>query len=67
MDWQERLISLFVYISKHYENYLWVYGERLSPNARPSFNDPEVLTIYIWGVWRGHQEIQEIDQYTQDH
>ncbi len=25
MDWQERLISLFVYTSKHYDGYIWTY------------------------------------------
>ena len=67
MDWQERLITLFVYISKHYTDYLWTYGQRLSPNASPQFSDEEVITVYLWGVLRGYQEIRDIHEYTQDH
>jgi hypothetical protein len=67
MDWQERLIAIFVYISKQYEDSLWTYGQRLSPNERPAFSDVEVLTIYLWGVLRGHHAVHAIYTYTQDH
>ncbi|MBF0351765.1 MAG: IS982 family transposase [SAR324 cluster bacterium] len=67
MDWQARLIALFVYISNHYDDYLWTYCQRLSPNARPEFSDPELMTVYLWGVSRGYQEIQAIHDYTHDH
>ena len=67
MDWQEELISLFVYICKHYENGLWVFGERLSPNIYPKFSDCEVITVYIWGIFKGHQEIKAIHSYINEH
>jgi hypothetical protein len=67
MDWQGRLISIFVYVCNQYENSLWTYGQRLSPNDRPEFSDAEVLTIYLWGVLRGHQDVQAIHAYTKDH
>jgi Transposase DDE domain len=67
MDWQERLIAIFVYVSKQYEEALWTYGQRLSPNERPAFSDVEVLTIYLWGVLRGHAEVRAIYTYTRDH
>jgi hypothetical protein len=67
MDWQEQLITLFVYISKHYNDYLWIYAQRMSPNASPEFSDTEVITVYLWGVLRGYQQVQDIHQYTQDH
>lgn len=67
MDWQSRLITIFVYVSKHYEDSLWTYGQRLSPNERPAFSDVEVLTIYLWGVLRGQQTVHAIYTYTQDH
>lgn len=67
MDWQARLISVFVYVCNHYDDYLWAYCPRMSPNARPEFSDAEVITVYLWGVLRGHPEIQEIHDYTKDH
>lgn len=67
MDWQERLISLFVYTSKHYDGYIWTYAQRLSPNEFPKFSDSEVITIYLWGIQRGYKEISKIYQYTREH
>lgn len=67
MDWQLQLISLFVYISKYYDKYLWTYAQRMSPNASPEFSDSEVITIYLWGVMRGFRQISDIHQYTQEH
>ena len=67
MDWQERLISLFVYTCNHYEDYLWSDCQRLSNNDHPPFSDSEVIVIYLWGVIRGYQEIRDIYDYTQDH
>ena len=67
MDWQLQLIALFVYISKYYDEHLWIYAQRMSHNASPKFSDIEVITIYIWGVLRGFQQVCDIHQYTQDH
>lgn len=67
MDWQLQLIALFVYISKHYDDYIWTYAQRMSNNSSPKFSDIEVITVYIWGVLRGFQQVQDIHQFTQDH
>lgn len=67
MDWQLQLITLFVFISNRYDDYLWIYAQRMSPNASPEFSDAEVITVYLWGVMRGCQQIQDIHQYTRDH
>jgi hypothetical protein len=67
MDWQLQLITLFVYISKHYDEYLWTYAQRMSNNASPKFSDIEVITVYLWGVIRGFRQLHDIHQYTQDH
>ena len=67
MDWELKLIRLFVYICYHYEKFLWVYGERQSNNKDPVFSDVEVLVVYLWGVMRGHRKIKPIYNYTRDH
>lgn len=67
MDWQLQLITLFVFISNCYDDYLWIYAQRMSPNASPEFSDAEVITVYLWGVMRGYHQIQDIHQYTRDH
>ena len=59
MDWELKLITLFVYICNHYDEFLWVYGERQSNNDEPKFSDIEVIMIYLWGVMRGHQKVKK--------
>ena len=65
MDWQLQLIALLVYINKYYDDYLWIYAQRMSHNASSKFSDIEVITVYIWGVLRGFQQVCDIHQYTQ--
>lgn len=67
MDWQVQLIALFMYVCKHYERDLWIHCQRFSNNHQPAFSDAEVIAIYLWGVLRGHQEIQDIYDGTRDH
>ena len=67
MDRQERLITLFSYIHKHYESELFIYAERMSNNAAPKFSDTEVITVYLWGVMNGHEKVKSIHGYTRNH
>ena len=68
MDWQDTLISLYLYLFKQHKNKLAPYAERFSNNHhQPTFTDTEVLTIYLFGLIRGHKTIQAIHTYTRDH
>ena len=67
MDWELKLITLFVYICNHYDESLWVYGERHSNNSEPTFSDAEVIVVYLWGIMRGYGKIKPIYNYTKDH
>lgn len=67
MDWQERLIGLYLYICDHYETHLWVHAQRLSNNDDPKFSDEEVLTLYLFGIMQKYTTIKAIYTYTQDH
>ncbi len=67
MDWELKLITLFVYICNHYNEFLWIYGERQSNNDDPDFSDIEVIVVYLWGVIRGYRKIKPIYDYTKDH
>ncbi len=59
MDFELELISLYVFISDEYENKLWMYTERMSPNNKPLFSDAEVLTVYLWGILEGYSLVSE--------
>ena len=67
MDWQEKLIALFLYINRHYDSELFIYAERMSNNADPEFSDVEVITVYLWGIMNGHEKVKSIHKYTINH
>lgn len=67
MDWQDRLIGLYLYICQHYKTHLWVHAQRLSNNHHPKFSDEEVLTLYLFGIWQKQTTVKAIYTYTQDH
>lgn len=68
MDWQDTLISLYLYLCEQHQSKLAPYAERFSNNYHePTFTDTEVLTIYLFGLSRGHKTIQAIHTYARDH
>ena len=67
MDWQERLVTLFLYISKSYELELCIHVSRMSNNSEPKFSDSEVLTVSLWEIMNGHSKISRIYEYVQNH
>ena len=67
MNWELKLITLFVYICKPYDAFLWVYRQRQSPNDQPVFSDSEGIVVYLWAVMQGHRKLKTIYHYTRDH
>jgi len=60
MNWQERLITIYLYVCKHYQDTLWVYSQRMSNYADLSFTDEEVIAIYLFGVMDKHRTVKGI-------
>lgn len=60
MDWQDRIISLYLTISELYDTTLKYYCERFSNNNRPVFSDEEIITIYLTGVTEGMKTVKQI-------
>src|SRR5690606_34449642 len=67
MNWQDQLISLYVYICNEYKSHLVCYCLRMSNYADLSFSDEEVLTIYLFGVLDKHRTLKEIYGYADRH
>ena len=67
MNWQNRLITIYRYVCKHYQQNLWTYSQRMSNYADLSFSDEEVITIYLSGVLDKHREIKSIYKYEDHH
>lgn len=67
MDWELELITLYLEISEHYAESLWVTSQRFTNGGLKRFSDEEVLTIYIFGILRGFRTIKSIHKYTKAH
>ena len=67
MNWQEQLISTYLYICKHYKTTLWVYNQRMTNYADLSFTDEEVIAIYLFGVIDKNRELKKIYNYADRH
>ena len=58
------LIGLYCYICDAYHTRLFVNVQRLSNNNRPLFSDPEVLTVYLWGLSQRLFSLKSIYTFT---
>lgn len=63
-----KLIEIYLYVCKTYEENLKYYCERFSNNDKPEFTDQEIMTIYLFAV---HEEqrfkIKHIHQFANDY
>jgi hypothetical protein len=67
MDWQQQLISLYLFIDKEYQQKLHRYMERTSNYTNLAFCDEEVITIYMFGVMNKRHSVKDIYEYTAHH
>lgn len=67
MDWQKRLISVFLFVSESWEENQQFYVKRMSNNTSPVFEDVEVITIFLWGVMQHRTTIKDIYNYVNNH
>lgn len=67
MDWQTKLITIYVRMSGFLQTYRRKELIRLSANDTPLFTDEELLTVYLFGRLQGHSTLQSIHSYTLDH
>ena len=67
MNWQNQLITIYLYVCKHYQNYLWIFCQRMSNYADLKFSDEEVITLYLFGVIDKNREIKKIYEYADRH
>jgi hypothetical protein len=67
MNWQDQLITIYLYVCKHYQTHLWVYSQRMSNYADLRFSDEEVITLYLFGVIDKNRELKKIYGYADRH
>lgn len=66
MDWQDGLISLYLFVCKAYETKLSHYANRRSNNSKLCFTDEEVITIQLFGIMRKRRTLKEIYAYAKE-
>jgi hypothetical protein len=67
MNWQDQLITIYLYVCKHYQNDLWAYSQRMTNYADLSFSDEEVITLYLFGIIDKKRELKQIYAYADRH
>lgn len=66
MNWQEELISLYLFICKHYRE-LSYCCQRMSNHVELQLSDEEAITIYLFGLLQGHRTVKSIHRYASQH
>ena len=67
MDWEVELISLYLFVCKHYQNNLSNYCQRMSNYVDLKFSDEEAVTLYLYGVIEGYRTLKSIHRYAKKH
>lgn len=66
MDYEYRLISIYLFICKHWDGVQW-HCMRYSNYTDLSFTDEEAIAIYLFCVTDGRRTIKEICEYADRH
>lgn len=67
MNWEVELISLYLFVCKHYQNKLSFYCQRMTNYADLKFSDEEAIALYLYGVIEGFHTIKSIHRHAQKH
>ncbi len=67
MNWQDQIISLYLFVCKTFDQRLSAMCERMTNHADLSFTDEEVITVFMFGIIKGSKRLKEIYRYTDDH
>lgn len=67
MDWQSRLISVYVKTCELWKQGLSFQVERMSNNKEQALTDEEIVTIYLNGVMTGRTHLKSIYNFTVQH
>ncbi|MEO1263709.1 MAG: transposase [Bacteroidota bacterium] len=70
MNWELKLIALYLWVCEGFEEGAAAYAQRLSKNTKSfelGFTDEEAVTVYLYGITRKYTEVKDIHRYTKDH
>ena len=64
---EQQLIRLYLWVCRAYDSCPELKAQRMSNNHRPRFTDEELMTVYLFGHWRGHFTQRRSYDYAADH
>ncbi|WP_251923591.1 transposase [Salinibacter ruber] len=67
MDIQYTLVRTYLFVCRHYRGHLAAAVQRQSNNDQPDFTDEEVLTVYLFGLFKNRETVSDIHEYAEDH
>lgn len=67
MDWQEQMITLYLFVCKHYRQTLSNYCQRMSNYTDLRFSDEEVITVYLFGIIHGFRTLKMIHWFADNY
>ena len=67
MDAQYTLVRIYLFVLGHYRGRLAATVQRQSNNDQPDFTDVEVLTVYLFGLFKKRETVSDIHEYMEDH
>lgn len=67
MDWQGQMITLYLFVCKHYRQTLSTYCQRMSNYADLRFSDEEVITVYLFGIIHGFRTLKMIHWFADNY
>jgi hypothetical protein len=66
MDSPRTLVWIYLFICKR-SGRIEALSQRPSNNSRPDFTDEEVLTVYLFGLFKKRRTVSEIHEYVREH
>ena len=67
MDTQYTLVRIYLFVCRHYRGRLAATVQRQSNNSEPDFTDKEVLTVYLFGLAKKRETVNETHEYAEEH
>ena len=67
MDWQIRLIAIYLFVNQSFEDDLQFCCQRMGNGTPPKFTDEEVIVTFLWGIMQNRTKIKDIYNYTNNH
>lgn len=67
MDWESRLINVYLKVCSYWEQGVWCSCQRFGNNQQLKLSDEEIVTIFIFGIMEGRRSIRQIHSFAVNH